>query len=108
MGVIKEEGLDWKALYRATVSEEPTTALDDVILKAAGRRTAQVRSMRRGVLVLALAGTAIWPLWHLQPGRLPQTTMATDVGRQEGATRYYLMNVAVPRETGPGLEELHQ
>jgi hypothetical protein len=103
-----EEGLShWRMRYRATVDDEPTPGLDDVILKAANRRAMYVRTVRRGVvaLVLALAAAPIWPLWHLQLVHAPRAKAASDYGRQEGSTRYYLLNVAATSYTGPGSTE---
>jgi hypothetical protein len=91
--------------YRSTVREESTTALDEIILAAASRRTAQVRTMRRCSLVLALAAVVIWPLWKVRVVPMAPPVRATDYGRQEGATRYYLLNVASVPYTGPGSEE---
>jgi hypothetical protein len=91
--------------YRSTVSEESTTALDDIILSAATRRTAQVRAVRRLSLVLALAAVVIWPLWETRVVRVNPPANGTDYGRQEGATRYYLLNVTSVPYTGPGSEE---
>jgi hypothetical protein len=91
--------------YRSRVREESSTALDELILAAASRRTAQVRAVRRFSLVLALAALIIWPLWEVRIVRMAPPTRVTDFGRQEGATRYYLLNVGSVPYTGPGSEE---
>jgi hypothetical protein len=91
--------------YRATVSEESTTALDESILAAASRRTVHVRAVRRFSLVLALAAVVVWGLWDVRSVRVAPPVRVTDYGRQEGATRYYLLNVAGDPFTGPGSEE---
>jgi hypothetical protein len=103
--VTDEDLSPWLARYRLTVSAEPTTALDEIILAAASRRTARVRTVRRFSLVLALAVVVIWPLWEVRVVRVAPPVRVTDYGRQEGATRYYLLNVAGVPYTGPGSEE---
>ena len=97
---------DTLARYRLTVSEEPTPALDEVILKAASRRAMHVRTVRRGIAVLGLAAVIILPFWGARVSRAPQARAPTDYGSQEGATRYYLLNVA--SYTGPGSMEHKQ
>ena len=101
-----EEDLSpWLAHYRSSVGEEPTPALDEVILRAASRRAAHVRTMRRSVVVLALAAVAIWPLWRAHVARAPRASNLSGYGLQEGATRYYLLTAAGARYTGPGSME---
>jgi hypothetical protein len=91
--------------YRSTVSEEPTPGLDEVILGAASRLAVRVRTVRRSVVVLALAAMVIWPFWEARVVRVAPAARVTDYGRQEGATRYYLLNVGGVPYTGPGSEE---
>jgi hypothetical protein len=91
--------------YRSTVAEESTTALDQIILAAASRRTAQVRAVRRFSLVLTLAAVVICLLWEVRIVPVTPPVRVTDFGREEGATRYYLLNVASVPYTGPGSEE---
>ena len=98
----------WLARYRSTITEEPTPALDEVILRAASRRALRVRTMRRSAVVLALAAVVIWPLWRAHVAPAPQARDVSNYGRQEGATRYYLLNVATVPYTGPGSMEQKQ
>jgi hypothetical protein len=98
----------WRVLYRATVSDEPATLLDEVILNAASRRTAQRRALRRCVVVVALAAIALWPLRELRPVPGITRSAVTNYGLQEGATRYYLVNVAGAAYAGPGSGEQKQ
>lgn len=95
------------ARYRLAASDEPTPALDAVVLRAADLRAVRVRTLRRSVVVLALAAVALgtWPLWRAQGTRAPPLRNASGYGREEGATRYYLLSVANVRYTGPGSTE---
>ncbi|MGH9920262.1 MAG: hypothetical protein ACRD6W_15515 [Nitrososphaerales archaeon] len=94
--------------YRSTVTDEPTPHLDELILRAAGRHSVRVRVMRRCVVALALAALVTWPSWHLHGIRLQQARDMSGYGRQEGLTRYYLLNVASVQYTGPGSRESGQ
>ena len=91
--------------YRSTVTEEQTSALDEVILAAAARHAWRARSMRRGVVALALAALVILPFWRAHVVRSPQARDTSGYGREEGATRYYLLNSAGVKYTGPGSTE---
>jgi len=92
--------------YRSTVAEEPTPALDEVILRAASRRAVRVRTIRRSIAALGLVAVLALPFWRAPSTREPEVGAARDYGRQEGATRYYLSNVA--SFTGPGSMEHKQ
>ena len=102
----EEDTFSWMVRYRSTVIEEPTPALDEVILRAAGRRATRVRTLRRSIVVLGLVAVVILPFWRAHVSRAPQARAASDYGRQEGATRSYLLNVA--SYTGPGSMERTQ
>jgi hypothetical protein len=102
----EEDTSSWMERYRSTVMDEQTPALDEVILAAARRRAVRVRTIRRSVVVLGLAAVVILPFWRAHVSRAPQARAASDYGRQEGATRYYLMNVT--SYTGPGSMERTQ
>jgi len=93
--------------YRSTISQEATPALDALILKAASRRVVHVRTMRRSVVALAMAAAVAvtWPLWHAHGVRAPEARDVSGYGREEGATRYYLLNVASVQYVGPGSTE---
>jgi hypothetical protein len=94
--------------YRSTATEELTPGLDKVILGAASRRAVRVRTIRRSVVGLALAVVIILPYWETHMIRTPQARGVSDYGRQEGATRYYLLDLASVPYTGPGSEEHRQ
>jgi hypothetical protein len=108
LDVTEEDVSQMLVHYRATVSDESTTGLDEIILAAASRRIAQVRAVRRVSLVLALAAVVTCCIWEVRVVRVAPPVRVTDYGRQEGATRYYLLNVASVPYTGPGSEEQKQ
>ena len=99
----EEDTSPWMLRYRLTVTEEPTPAIDAVILGAASDRAVRVRTLRRSIVVLGLAALVILPLWGAHVIRGPQVGAASGYGRQEGVSRYYLLNVA--SYTGPGSME---
>lgn len=103
--MIEDDESDWVVRYRSRVTEEPTSALDESILRAAGRRAVRVRTTRRSMVVLALAAVVLTTFWRSHTVRAPQVRNASGDGLQEGATRYYLMNVAGSPYTGPGAME---
>ncbi len=101
-----EEDISHVAMrYRSTVADEPSSALDEVILGAASRRAVRVRMLRRSAVVLALAAVVLWPFWRAHVVRAPQTRNVNGYGLQEGVTRYYLLNAARVQYTGPGSTE---
>ncbi len=97
----EEDVSGWVMRYRSTITEEPASSFDEAILRAARRRAVHVRTMRRAVVVLALAAVVIWPFWRLHVVRVAQAREVSGYGRQEGATRYYLLNVG--RSSGSGV-----
>jgi hypothetical protein len=85
------------ASYRAVATDEPPIALDRAILAAASRRSARTRMLRCSGLAFAVAGCCIvasMPLWqwHQASSRIPRGEVG--YGRQEGLSRYYLLNGA--------------
>jgi hypothetical protein len=106
LDVSEEDVSRWLVSYRSTVTEETTPALDEFILRAAGRRAVRVRTLRVSIVVIGLAAVVILPFWGAHLIRGPQARAASGYGRQEGATRYYLLNVA--SYTGPGSMEQKQ
>lgn len=99
----EEDTSPWIGRYRLTVSDEPTPAIDQVIFEAAGRRALRVRMLRGSIAVLGLAALLILPLWGAHVIRGPQAGATSGYGRQEGVSRYYLLNVA--SYTRPGSVE---
>jgi hypothetical protein len=106
--VTEEDLSPWLGPYRLTATEEPTPALDEAILTAARGRAMRVRTVRRGIVGLALTAVVISSFWSANLLWVPQAKEATDYGRQEGATRYYLLNVAAAPHTGIGSKEPEQ
>jgi hypothetical protein len=101
--VIDEDPVPWVARYRLAVTEEATPALDELILRAASRRAVRVRTVRRSLVVVALVSVLTWPFWGAHENPAPQVSEMSGYGRQEGATRYYLLTVG--SYTGPGSME---
>lgn len=103
--MIEDDESDWVVRYRSGVTEEPASALDENIIRAAGRRALRVRTTRRGLVVLVLAAVVLSMFWRSHGVRAPQVRSVSNDGLQEGATRYYLLNVAGSPYTGPGAME---
>ncbi|HEY4212805.1 MAG TPA: hypothetical protein VGM84_15085 [Steroidobacteraceae bacterium] len=60
--------------------------------------------VRRSIVAVGLAAAIILPFWGAHLLRAPHATAAPDYGRQEGVTRYYLLNVG--HDTEPGRMEV--
>jgi hypothetical protein len=103
--MMEEEVQSWRARYRRTLTDEPIAALDEVILRAASRHATRVRTVRRSALLLVLAAVVMWPYWSKKEIHAPRASQESGFGREEGATRYYLLNVAAVPYTGPGALE---
>ena len=104
-----EEDLSpWLRRYRLTATEELTPALVEAILKAASGRALRVRAVRRSIVGLALTAVVISWFWSARLLRVPEAKEVTDYGRQEGVTRYYLLNVDAAPHTGIGSKEQEQ
>lgn len=101
----EEDALPWRATYRRTLPEEATPALDEVILRVANRRAARIRALRRSAVAFALVAVAILPIWRTLTTHEPEAARMTNYGYHEGATRYYLLNVAGAPYTGPESKE---
>ena len=104
----EEELSPWLRRYRLTATEELTPALDEAILRAASGRAMRVRTVRRSIVGLALTAVVISSFWSARLLRAPQAKEVTDYGRLEGATRYYLLNVAAAPHTGIGSKDQEQ
>jgi hypothetical protein len=106
--VTEEDLSPWLRRYRLTATEELTPGLDEAILGAASGRAMRVRMVRRSIVGFALAAVVISSFWSARLLRVPQAKEVTDYGRQEGVTRYYLLNVDVAPHTGIGSKEQEQ
>lgn len=103
-----DETTPWMLQYRASVSDTPTPALDQAILSAAVRASANRRTARQFKAAALIASFALFGLgavWHVsQPGFDPRP-ITTEYGRFEGISRRYLLEVETPGFAGFGITE---
>jgi hypothetical protein len=105
---MKNEEQSWLVdRYRASVEEVPDSKVDQTILAAARQQSAVRRFARRtriACFVTAVAAIAISFAWRSNQLNAPQIRVA-DYGKNEGGTRFYLLNATTPPSSGPGIAE---
>lgn len=91
------------AQYRSASRDQSASALDEVILAAARRHVQRRRAARATAVTLAVLAVACVSFWNAHFDRQPQ--VRHDYGLDEGATRYFLSNVAASPYKGPGSKD---
>jgi ferric-dicitrate binding protein FerR (iron transport regulator) len=90
--------------YRASAEEVAASDLDQTILAAARRQAAIRRFTRRTRTAFFVTAFAVIAVSLLKSHPSSQTR-ATDYGKNEGATRSYLLNATTPAYSGAGSAE---